>query len=57
MSVQLKRGQCVSLNALAHENIMRRINERPVETTRDALKRNDCVALYNAIRVFGIRHG
>lgn len=54
MSIQLKRGQTINLNT-AHAEVMRKVNQRPIETTRDAIKRNDLIAMYNAIKVFGIK--
>lgn len=55
MSHNLKRGETVNLSQLVHKHTMARIESRPIETTRDALKRNDTIALYNAILVFGVK--
>lgn len=53
MTVHMTRGQTVNLNELTAQSA--RQAPVKVESTRDAVKRNDLNAVYKAIKVFGVR--
>jgi hypothetical protein len=57
MSYSLKRGETISLNAVARINAGHPAPVTPpkVETTRDRMARNDLNAVHTAIRVFGVK--
>ena len=53
MSIHMTRGQTINLTTAVRQNAVQ--TPVKVESTRDAVKRNDLSAVHKAIKVFGIK--